>query len=112
MVQAAPYLHLSASDGCWFQPPWFDRRGDGYDHSGVGVLLAFDRFMWLAGFVVATVGVVLVALAVLVVYLRMPQLFAARLLPLRLTCRSVLQRIRRGVAPKAKSATSEPATGS
>ena len=36
VVQAAPYSHLSASDGCWFQPPWFDRRGDRYDHSGVG----------------------------------------------------------------------------
>ena len=78
----------------------------------VWVLLAFASDLYAAGSVVATVGVVLVALAVLVVYLRMPQLLGGE------APTSAMDRSKRfaaeskGSAPKAKSATSEPATGS
>ena len=42
----------------------------------------------------------------------MPQLFGGGLLPLRLTCPKRFAADLKGSAPKAKSATAEPATGS
>lgn len=73
----------------------------------VWVLLAFASDLYASGSVVATVGVVLVALAVLVVYLRMPQLFGGE------APTSTIDLSKRFAAePKEKKTVSEPVTGS
>lgn len=106
----------------WYKPHrthTYQRLTDvGFSHLGstavvtgttilVWVLLAFASDLYAAGSVVATVGVVLVALAVLVVYLRMPQLFGGD------APTSTIDLSKRFAAkPKAKSVTSEAATGS
>ena len=78
----------------------------------VWVLLAFASDLYAAGSVVVTVGVVLVALAVLVVYLRMPQLFGGEAPTSTIDLSKRFAADSKGAAPKAKSATAEPATGS
>lgn len=106
----------------WYKPHrthTYQRLTDvGFSHLGatavvtgttilVWVLLAFASDLYAAGSVVATVGVVLVALAVLVVYLRMPQLFGGE------APTSTIDLSKRfAVKPKAKPTASEPATGS
>ena len=73
----------------------------------VWVLLAFASDLYAAGSVVATVGVVMVALAVLAVYLRMPQLFGG------VAPASAIDLSKHfASAPKTKKTVSEPATGS
>ena len=106
----------------WYKPHrthTYQRLTDvGFSHLGstavvtgttilVWVLLAFASDLYAAGSVVATAGVVLVALAVLVVYLRTPQLFGGD------APTSTIDLSKRFAAkPKAKSVTSEAATGS
>ena len=106
----------------WYKPHrthTYQRLTDvGFSHLGstavvtgttilVWVLLAFASDLYTAGSVVATVGVVLVALAVLVVYLRMPQLFGGE------APASTIDLSKRfAAAPKEKKTVSEPATGS
>ena len=106
----------------WYKPHrthTYQRLTDvGFSHLGstavvtgttilVWVLLAFASDLYAAGSVVATVGVVLVALAVLVVYLRMPQLFGGE------APTSTIDLSKRfASAPKEKKTISEPATGS
>ncbi len=106
----------------WYKPHrthTYQRLTDvGFSHLGatavvtgttilVWVLLAFASDLYAAGSVVATVGVVLVALAVLVVYLRMPQLFGGE------APTSTIDLSKRfAVKPKAKPTASEPASGS
>lgn len=106
----------------WYKPHrthTYQRLTDvGFSHLGstavvtgttilVWVLLAFASDLFVSGAVVAAVGVVLVALAVLVVYLRMPQLFGGD------APTSTIDLSKRFAAkPKAKSVTSEAATGS
>lgn len=106
----------------WYKPHrthTYQRLTDvGFSHLGatavvtgttilVWVLLAFASDLYAAGSVVATVGVVLVALAVLVVYLRMPQLFGGE------APTSTIDLSKRfAVKPKAKQTASEPASGS
>ena len=106
----------------WYKPHrthTYQRLTDvGFSHLGstavvtgttilVWVLLAFASDLYTAGSVVATVGVVLVALAVLVVYLRMPQLFGGEA-PI-----STIDLSKRfAAAPKEKKTVSEPVTGS
>ena len=111
----------------WYKPHrthTYQRLTDvGFSHLGstavvtgttilVWVLLAFASDLYAAGSVVATVGVVLVALAVLVVYLRMPQLFGGEAPTSAIDLSKRFAAESKGSAPKAKSATSEPATGS
>ena len=111
----------------WYKPHrthTYQRLTDvGFSHLGstavvtgttilVWVLLAFASDLYAAGSVVATVGVVLVALAVLVVYLRMPQLFGGEAPTSTIDLSKRFAADPKGSAPKAKSATSEPATGS
>ncbi|MBF1641130.1 MraY family glycosyltransferase [Rothia mucilaginosa] len=111
----------------WYKPHrthTYQRLTDvGFSHLGstavvtgttilVWVLLAFASDLYAAGSVVATVGVVLVALAVLVVYLRMPQLFGGEAPTSTIDLSKRFAADSKGAAPKAKSATSEPATGS
>lgn len=106
----------------WYKPHrthTYQRLTDvGFSHLGstavvtgttilVWVLLAFASDLYTAGSVVATVGVVLVALAVLVVYLRMPQLFGGE------APTSTIDLSKRFASdPKMKKTASEPATGS
>lgn len=106
----------------WYKPHrthTYQRLTDvGFSHLGstavvtgttilVWVLLAFASDLYAAGSVVATVGVVLVALAVLVVYLRMPQLFGGE------APTSTIDLSKRfASASKEKKTISEPATGS
>lgn len=106
----------------WYKPHrthTYQRLTDvGFSHLGstavvtgttilVWVLLAFASDLFVSGAVVAAVGVVLVALAVLVVYLRMPQLFGGE------APASAIDLSKRFASePKAKAAISEPATGS
>ena len=111
----------------WYKPHrthTYQRLTDvGFSHLGstavvtgttilVWVLLAFASDLYAAGSVVATVGVVLVALAVLVVYLRMPQLFGGEAPTSAIDLSKRFAADSKGSAPKAKSATAEPATGS
>ena len=111
----------------WYKPHrthTYQRLTDvGFSHLGstavvtgttilVWVLLAFASDLATSGAVVATVGVVLVALAVLVVYLRMPQLFGGEAPTSTIDLSKRFAADSKGSAPKAKSATSEPATGS
>ena len=111
----------------WYKPHrthTYQRLTDvGFSHLGstavvtgttilVWVLLAFASDLYASGAVVATVGVVLVALAVLVVYLRMPQLFGGDAPTSTIDLSKRFAAESKGSAPKAKSATSEPATGS
>lgn len=111
----------------WYKPHrthTYQRLTDvGFSHLGstavvtgttilVWVLLAFASDLYAAGSVVATVGVVLVALAVLVVYLRMPQLFGGEAPTSTIDLSKRFAADSKGSAPKAKSATAEPATGS
>ena len=111
----------------WYKPHrthTYQRLTDvGFSHLGstavvtgttilVWVLLAFASDLYAAGSVVATVGVVLVALAVLVVYLRMPQLFGGEAPTSTIDLSKRFAADLKGSASKAKSATSEPATGS
>ena len=111
----------------WYKPHrthTYQRLTDvGFSHLGstavvtgttilVWVLLAFASDLYAAGSVVATVGVVLVALAVLVVYLRMPQLFGGEAPTSTIDLSKRFAADSKSSAPKAKSATSEPATGS
>ena len=111
----------------WYKPHrthTYQRLTDvGFSHLGstavvtgttilVWVLLAFASDLYAAGSVVATVGVVLVALAVLVVYLRMPQLFGGEAPTSTIDLSKRFAADSKGSVPKAKSATSEPATGS
>ena len=111
----------------WYKPHrthTYQRLTDvGFSHLGstavvtgttilVWVLLAFASDLYAAGSVVATVGVVLVALAVLVVYLRMPQLFGGEAPTSTIDLSKRFAADSKGSAPKAKSVTSEPATGS
>lgn len=111
----------------WYKPHrthTYQRLTDvGFSHLGstavvtgttilVWVLLAFASDLYTAGSVVATVGVVLVALAVLVVYLRMPQLFGGEAPASAIDLSKRFAADSKGSAPKAKSATAEPATGS
>ena len=103
---------------------WYKRLTDvGFSHLGstavvtgttilVWVLLAFASDLYAAGSVVATVGVVLVALAVLVVYLRMPQLFGGEAPTSTIDLSKRFAADLKGSASNAKSATAEPATGS
>lgn len=106
----------------WYKPHrthTYQRLTDvGFSHLGstavvtgttilVWVLLAFASDLYAAGSVVATVGVVLVALAVLVVYLRMPQLFGGE------APTSTIDLSKRfASASKEEKTISEPATGS
>lgn len=111
----------------WYKPHrthTYQRLTDvGFSHLGstavvtgttilVWVLLAFASDLYAAGSVVATVGVVLVALAVLVVYLRMPQLFGGEAPTSTIDLSKRFAADSKGSVSKAKSATSEPATGS
>lgn len=111
----------------WYKPHrthTYQRLTDvGFSHLGstavvtgttilVWVLLAFASDLFVSGAVVAAVGVVLVALAVLVVYLRMPQLFGGEAPTSTIDLSKRFAADSKGSAPKAKSATSEPATGS
>ena len=111
----------------WYKPHrthTYQRLTDvGFSHLGstavvtgttilVWVLLAFASDLYAAGSVVATVGVVLVALAVLVVYLRMPQLFGGEAPTSTIDLSKRFAADSKGSVPKAKSVTSEPATGS
>ena len=111
----------------WYKPHrthTYQRLTDvGFSHLGstavvtgttilVWVLLAFASDLYAAGSVVATVGVVLVALAVLVVYLRMPQLFGGEAPTSTIDLSKRFAADLKGSASKAKSATAEPATGS
>ena len=111
----------------WYKPHrthTYQRLTDvGFSHLGstavvtgttilVWVLLAFASDLATSGAVVATVGVVLVALAVLVVYLRMPQLFGGEAPTSTIDLSKRFAADSKGSVPKAKSATSEPATGS
>lgn len=111
----------------WYKPHrthTYQRLTDvGFSHLGstavvtgttilVWVLLAFASDLYTAGSVVATVGVVLVALAVLVVYLRMPQLFGGEAPTSAIDLSKRFAADLKGSASKAKSATAEPATGS
>ena len=106
----------------WYKPHrthTYQRLTDvGFSHLGstavvtgttilVWVLLAFASDLYAAGSVVATVGVVMVALAVLAVYLRMPQLFGG------VAPASAIDLSKHfASAPKTKKTVSEPATGS
>lgn len=116
----------------WYKPHrthTYQRLTDvGFSHLGstavvtgttilVWVLLAFASDLYAAGSVVATVGVVLVALAVLVVYLRMPQLFGgevpASAIDLSKRFASTPETSApKTTAPEAKKTASDPATGS
>ncbi|WP_449317781.1 MraY family glycosyltransferase [Rothia mucilaginosa] len=111
----------------WYKPHrthTYQRLTDvGFSHLGstavvtgttilVWVLLAFASDLYAAGSVVATVGVVLVTLAVLVVYLRMPQLFGGEAPTSTIDLSKRFAADLKGSASKAKSATAEPATGS
>ena len=111
----------------WYKPHrthTYQRLTDvGFSHLGstavvtgttilVWVLLAFASDLYAAGSVVATVGVVLVALAVLVVYLRMPQLFGGEAPTSTIDLSKRFAADLKGSASKANSATAEPATGS
>ena len=111
----------------WYKPHrthTYQRLTDvGFSHLGstavvtgttilVWVLLAFASDLFASGAVLAAVGVVLVALAVLVVYLRMPQLFGGEAPTSAIDLSKRFAAESKGSAPKAKSATSEPATGS
>ena len=111
----------------WYKPHrthTYQRLTDvGFSHLGstavvtgttilVWVLLAFASDLYAAGSVVATVGVVLVARAVLVVYLRMPQLFGGEAPTSTIDLSKRFAADSKGSVSKAKSATSEPATGS
>ena len=111
----------------WYKPHrthTYQRLTDvGFSHLGstavvtgttilVWVLLAFASDLYAAGSVVATVGVVLVALAVLVVYPRMPQLFGGEAPTSTIDLSKRFAADSKGSVPKAKSVTSEPATGS
>ena len=111
----------------WYKPHrthTYQRLTDvGFSHLGstavvtgttilVWVLLAFASDLYAAGSVVVTVGVVLVALAVLVVYLRMPQLFGGEAPTSTIDLSKRFAADSKGSVSKAKSATSEPATGS
>ena len=106
----------------WYKPHrthTYQRLTDvGFSHLGstavvtgttmlVWVLLAFASDLYVAGSVVATVGVVMVALAVLVVYLRMPQLFGGEAPASAIDLSKHF-----ASAPKTKKTVSEPATGS
>lgn len=111
----------------WYKPHrthTYQRLTDvGFSHLGstavvtgttilVWVLLAFASDLFASGAVLAAVGVVLVALAVLVVYLRMPQLFGGEAPTSTIDLSKRFAADSKGSAPKAKSATAEPATGS
>ena len=111
----------------WYKPHrthTYQRLTDvGFSHLGstavvtgttilVWVLLAFASDLYAAGSVVATVGVVLVALAVLVVYLRMPQLFGGDAPTSTIDLSKRFAAKPKDSAPKAKPTASEPATGS
>ena len=111
----------------WYKPHrthTYQRLTDvGFSHLGstavvtgttilVWVLLAFASDLFASGAVLAAVGVVLVALAVLVVYLRMPQLFGGEAPTSAIDLSKRFAADSKGSAPKAKSATAEPATGS
>ncbi|WP_315432120.1 glycosyltransferase family 4 protein [uncultured Rothia sp.] len=106
----------------WYKPHrthTYQRLTDvGFSHLGstavvtgttilVWVLLAFASDLYTAGSVVAAAGVVLVALAVLAVYLRMPQFFGGE------APASAIDLSKRfASAPAMKKPVSEPATGS
>lgn len=111
----------------WYKPHrthTYQRLTDvGFSHLGstavvtgttilVWVLLAFASDLYAAGSVVATVGVVLVALAVLVVYLRMPQLFGGEAPTSTIDLSKRFASDSKDSAPKEKKTVSEPATGS
>ena len=111
----------------WYKPHrthTYQRLTDvGFSHLGstavvtgttilVWVLLAFASDLYTAGSVVATVGVVLVALAVLVVYLRMPQLFGGEAPTSAIDLSKRFASAPETTAPEAKKTASEPATGS
>ncbi len=78
----------------------------------VWVLLAFASDLYVAGSVVAAAGVVLVALAVLAVYLRMPQFFGGEAPTSAIDLSKRFASAPETTAPEAKKAVSEPATGS
>lgn len=111
----------------WYKPHrthTYQRLTDvGFSHLGstavvtgttilVWVLLAFASDLYTAGSVVATVGVVLVALAVLVVYLRMPQLFGGEAPTSAIDLSKRFASDPETTAPEAKKTVLEPATGS
>lgn len=78
----------------------------------VWVLLAFASDLYVAGSVVAAAGVVLVALAVLAVYLRMPQFFGGEAPASAIDLSKRFASTPETSAPEAKKPVSEPATGS
>ena len=111
----------------WYKPHrthTYQRLTDvGFSHLGstavvtgttilVWVLLAFASDLYTAGSVVATVGVVLVALAVLVVYLRMPQLFGGEAPASAIDLSKRFASAPETTDPEAKKTASDPATGS
>ena len=78
----------------------------------VWVLLAFASDLYVAGSVVAAAGVVLVALAVLAVYLRMPQFFGGEAPASAIDLSKRFASTPETSAPATKKPVSEPATGS
>lgn len=78
----------------------------------VWVLLAFASDLYVAGSVAAAAGVVLVALAVLAVYLRMPQFFGGEAPASAIDLSKRFASTPETTAPEAKKTVSEPATGS
>lgn len=111
----------------WYKPHrthTYQRLTDvGFSHLGstavvtgttilVWVLLAFASDLYASGAVVATVGVMVVALAVLVVYLRMPQLFGGEAPTSTIDLSKRFATESKGSAPKAKPTASDLATDS
>lgn len=111
----------------WYKPHrthTYQRLTDvGFSHLGstavvtgttilVWVLLAFASDLYASGAVLATVGVVLVALAVLAVYLRMPQLFGGEAPTSTIDLSKRFASDSKDSAPQAKATASEPVTGS
>ena len=109
----------------WYKPHrthTYQRLTDvGFSHLGstavvtgttilVWVLLAFASDLYASGAVLATVGVVLVALAVLAVYLRMPQLFGGEAPTSTIDLSKRFASDSKDSAPQAKATASEPAT--
>lgn len=78
----------------------------------VWVLLAFASDLYVAGSVAAAAGVVLVALAVLAVYLRMPQFFGGEAPASAIDLSKRFASAPETTAPEVKKTVSEPATGS
>lgn len=111
----------------WYKPHrthTYQRLTDvGFSHLGstavvtgttilVWVLLAFASDLYVAGSVVAAAGVVLVALAVLAVYLRMPQFFGGEAPASAIDLSKRFASTPETSAPATKKPVSEPATGS